>query len=66
MNKKELRNSVSDDVSKFLASGGSVVTCKSVKRKVKHSVTGKQKMVFFEKEPPKRAHSSWGLIDGRF
>lgn len=66
MTKKELRDSVSSDVNQFLASGGTVVTCRTVKRKIKHPASGHQKTVFFEKQPPKRAHSSWMLIDGRF
>ena len=66
MNKKELREETKNALDQFFKSGGQVTVCKPAKKKVKHPATGHQKMAFFEKAPPIRIASSWGLVDGRF
>ncbi len=60
--KKEIRESMAQDIEKFLKSGGVVTTLKSPKRKVRNPANGSQKMTFSGKEPPKQIYSSWGLI----
>jgi hypothetical protein len=64
--KKEIRESLAQDLEKFTRSGGVVTVLKSKKQKVRNPANGHQKMTFSEKEPPKRIFSSWGLINGVF
>jgi hypothetical protein len=64
--KKEIRESLIQDLEKFTRSGGVVTTLKSPKRKVRNPATGHQKMAFFQKDPPVRVVSSWGLLNGHF
>ena len=63
MNKVELRNQLTTDIEQFLANGGVVVTQKAQKVKVRHPVTGHQKLFFGPKAPHRYPASSWSFID---
>ena len=63
MNKVELRNQLTTDIEQFLANGGVVVTEVAKKVKVRHPVSGHQKLSFGPKPPHRYPASSWSFID---
>ena len=62
MNKSEIRSSVASDLDAFFRSGGKVVVCKTVRRKVRMQASGFQKLSFGWAEPKARPSNAWDLI----
>ncbi len=54
---------LASDIEDFLACGGKVTICKSVKHKIKHNATGKQKPRFGWESPKRRPLQNWDMID---
>jgi hypothetical protein len=63
MTKKELRSSISSDLSSFFAAGGSVIVVETKISRRKNSASGKQKLRLGWSEPKNRPSNSWDLVE---
>jgi hypothetical protein len=59
-----IRKESTANVQAFLATGGTIVTLPTRKRKVRMVVRVKSKTVFKSKEPAVGPSMSWGLLNG--